>query len=174
MKVAQSCLTLCDPRDSPWNSPGQKTGVGSHSLLQGIFPAQGSNPGHPHCRWILYQLSHMGSLTILKPEQDHLQEKSPFHPCFPRPQAAHAATPVRGGGRLSTRNVQFLAYSSLCVCFISLCQLGRWGMVRVKAAVVLQDQPVIRSNPGTSLVVQWLRLQVSTAKGEGLIPGWGN
>ena len=46
-------------------------------------------------------------------------------------------------------------------------------MVRVKAAVVLQDQPVIRSNPGTSLVVQWLRLQVSTAKGEGLIPGLG-
>ena len=31
---------------------------GSHFLLQGIFPAQGSNPGLPHCRWILYQLSH--------------------------------------------------------------------------------------------------------------------
>ena len=46
---------------SPWNSPGQNTGVGSHSLLQGIFPTQGSNPGLPHCRWILYQLSHQGS-----------------------------------------------------------------------------------------------------------------
>ena len=33
---------------SPWNSPGQNTGMGSHSLLQGIFPAQGSNPGLPH------------------------------------------------------------------------------------------------------------------------------
>ena len=33
-------------------------GVGSHSLLQGIFPTQGSNPGLPHCRWILYQLNH--------------------------------------------------------------------------------------------------------------------
>ena len=43
---------------SPWSSPGQKTGVGSLSLLQGIFPAQGSNPGLPHCRWILYLLSH--------------------------------------------------------------------------------------------------------------------
>ena len=42
---------------SPWNSPGQNTGVGSHSLLQGIFPAQGSNPGLPHCRQILYQMS---------------------------------------------------------------------------------------------------------------------
>ena len=36
------------------------TGVGSLSLLQGIFPTQGSNPGVPTCRWILYQLSHKG------------------------------------------------------------------------------------------------------------------
>ena len=43
---------------SPWNSPGQNTGVGSHSLLQGIFPTQGSNPGLPHHRQILHQLSH--------------------------------------------------------------------------------------------------------------------
>ena len=41
---------------SPWNSPGQNTGVGSLSLLQRIFPTLGSNPGLPHCRWILYQL----------------------------------------------------------------------------------------------------------------------
>ena len=46
---------------SPWNSPGQNTGVGSLSLLQGTFPAQGSNPGLLHCRRILYQLSHKGS-----------------------------------------------------------------------------------------------------------------
>ena len=51
---------------SPWNSPGQNTGVGSLSLLQGIFPAQGSNPGFPHCRWILYQLSHKGSPLLLQ------------------------------------------------------------------------------------------------------------
>ena len=50
---------------SPWNSPGQNTGVGSFSLLQGIFPAQGSNPGLLHCRWTLYQLSHTGSPRIL-------------------------------------------------------------------------------------------------------------
>ena len=43
---------------SPWNFPGQNTGVASLSLLQGIFPTQGSNPGLPHCRQILYQLSH--------------------------------------------------------------------------------------------------------------------
>ena len=45
---------------SLWNSPGQNTGVGSRSLLQGIFLTQVSNPGLPHCRRILYQLSHQG------------------------------------------------------------------------------------------------------------------
>ena len=39
---------------SPWNSPGHNTGVGSLSLLQGIFPTQGLNPGLLHCRQILY------------------------------------------------------------------------------------------------------------------------
>ena len=43
---------------SLWNSPGQNNGVGSLSILQGIFPTQGLNPGLPHCRWILYQLNH--------------------------------------------------------------------------------------------------------------------
>ena len=50
----------------PWNSPGQNTGVGCHFLLQGIFPTQGSNLGLPHCRWILYQLSHKGIPRILE------------------------------------------------------------------------------------------------------------
>ena len=49
---------------SPWNSPDQNTGAGSHSLLQGIFPNQGSNPGLPHCRQVLYQLSHQRSLFV--------------------------------------------------------------------------------------------------------------
>ena len=51
---------------SPWNSPGQSTGVGSLSLLQGIFPTQGSNPGLLHCRRILCHLSHKGSPRILE------------------------------------------------------------------------------------------------------------
>ena len=45
----------------PWNSPGKHAGVGSYFLLQGIFLTQGSNPGLPHCRQILYSLSHRGS-----------------------------------------------------------------------------------------------------------------
>ena len=65
VKVTQSCLTLCDPMNCLWNSLGQNTAVGSLSLLQRIFPIQGSNPGAPRCRWILYQLSHKGSPRLL-------------------------------------------------------------------------------------------------------------
>ena len=51
---------------SPWTSLGQNIGVGSLSLLQGIFQGKGSNPGLLHCRWILYQLSHQRSPRILE------------------------------------------------------------------------------------------------------------
>ena len=56
MKVAQLCPTLCDPMDccSPWNSPGQNSGVGSLSLLQGIFPTQGSNPGKDYLSFVKF------------------------------------------------------------------------------------------------------------------------
>ena len=58
--VAQLCPTLCNPMDCslcPWNSPGKNTGEGSHSLVQGIFLTQESNPSLPRlllCRQILY------------------------------------------------------------------------------------------------------------------------
>ena len=51
---------------SPWNSPGQNTGMGSLSRLQEIIPTQGLNPGLQHCRWILYQLSHKARPRILE------------------------------------------------------------------------------------------------------------
>ena len=82
-QLVQSDITLCYERESesllvmsyslqpcgrysPWNSPGQNTGAGSLSCLQGIFPTQTSYPGLPHCRRILYQLSHKGSPRILE------------------------------------------------------------------------------------------------------------
>ena len=69
--VAQSCKLFCDPMDCsllgsflcPRDSPGKNTGVGYHFLLQWIFPTQGSNPGLPHCRWILYCLSYREAVT---------------------------------------------------------------------------------------------------------------
>ena len=68
---SESCSVVSDSLRahrlySPCNSPGQITGVGSLSLLQGIFLTQGLNPGLPHCRQILYQLIHQGSPRILE------------------------------------------------------------------------------------------------------------
>ena len=60
---------VATPCTSSWNSPGQNTGVGSLSLLQGIFPIQGSDPDLPHCRWILH-LTHV--LNVKKcPYNEH-------------------------------------------------------------------------------------------------------
>ena len=66
--IARLCPTLCNPMDCSLpgssvhrDSPGKNTGVHCHTLLQGIFPTQGSNPGLPHCGRILYHLSHQGN-----------------------------------------------------------------------------------------------------------------
>ena len=69
--VNESCSVMSNSLQphglhSPWNSPGQNTGVSNPSLLQGIFATQGLNPGLQHCRRILYQLSHKGSPRILE------------------------------------------------------------------------------------------------------------
>ena len=64
---SERCLVMSDSLGphglySPWNSPGQNTGVGSLSLLQGSFPTQAWNLGLPHCRQILYHLSYHSPL----------------------------------------------------------------------------------------------------------------
>ena len=90
--VTQSCQTL-QPHGlwatrllCPWNSPGKNTGVGSHSLCQGIFPIQGWNPGLSYCRQILYHLTHQGkpvsdqvgtNSQVFWPPAQHW--KTPFH-----------------------------------------------------------------------------------------------
>ena len=67
---------------SPWNSPGLNIGVCSLSLLQGIFPTQGSNPSLQHCRQILYQLSHKGSSDKprqhIKKQRHYFADKGPI------------------------------------------------------------------------------------------------
>ena len=78
-KVSEGCSVVSNSLGphglySPWNSPGQNTGVGSRSLLQGIFSTQGSNPGLPHGRWILLSYeppgkprnTAVGSLSLLQ------------------------------------------------------------------------------------------------------------
>ena len=69
VKVGQLCPTLCDPMDYTVHGILQARileWMDSLSLLQMIYPTQGSNQGLPHCRWILYQLSRKGSPRILE------------------------------------------------------------------------------------------------------------
>ena len=70
---------------NPWNSPGQNTGVGSLSLLQGIFPTQGLNPGLPHCRhfftsWAPREAQHdlKGVLKVMTRPRLFLKLRIPF------------------------------------------------------------------------------------------------
>ena len=67
VKVAQSCPSLCNPMDYTVHGILQARILEwvAFSFLRGIFPTQGSNSGLPHCRRILYQLSHKGSKTML-------------------------------------------------------------------------------------------------------------
>ena len=105
--VTQSCLTLCNPMDCspstrilcPWDFPGQNTGVGCHSLLQGIFPTQGSNPSLPHWRQILYHLSHQGSPvpSLAKP----LNQLPPSLDLIPGPRPIFIPVKAPGPGKLA-------------------------------------------------------------------------
>ena len=72
--VAQSYPTLCNPTNCSSSgssvhgiSPGKKTGGGSHSLLQGTFPTQGTNSGLQHCKQLLYHLCHWGAECVMEP-----------------------------------------------------------------------------------------------------------
>ena len=76
---------------SPWNSPGQNTRVGSLSLLQGIFPTQGLNPGLLLCRWIFCQLSHKVSSRILE------WVTQPFSSEYSRPRNRTGVSCIAGG-----------------------------------------------------------------------------
>ena len=87
---------------SPWNSPGQNTGVGNLSVLQGIFPTQGSNLGLLHCRQILYQLSHKGSPRILE------WEAYPFSSRSSGPRNRTRVSCIAGGFFTNWAKVYFL------------------------------------------------------------------
>ena len=103
MVVVVTQLCLCNSMDcshtrllSPWNSPVKNTGVGGHSLHQGVFLTQGSNPGLPPCRHILYHLSHQGGWWVIKLKQKLQRSASPTSvpattPTPPLEAAARAA-----------------------------------------------------------------------------------
>ena len=123
---------------SPWNSPGQNAGVGSLSLLQGDFPTQELNLGLPHCRQILYQLSHKGSpskydrrmsshtLPHFVPSTD-LQGRFPI---LQMEKVVHGDVYcfIQGQGDI---NELVLTASQLCYFYKSRCLLG--GIISVES-----------------------------------------
>ena len=95
-RETESCSVMSDslrPHGlySPWNSPGQNTGAGSLSLLQGIFPTQKLNPGFLNCRQILYHLSHKGTSRILE------WVVYPFSSGFSHPRNRTGVSCIAGG-----------------------------------------------------------------------------
>ena len=90
----QSSRLLC-----PWNSPGNNNRMGSHSLLQRIFPTQGLKLGLPHCRQVLYHLSHQFSsvvqscLTLQPHESQHARPPCPS----PTPRVYPNSCPLSQG-----------------------------------------------------------------------------
>ena len=107
-------LTFCNPNGLQparlpvhGDYPGKNTGVGCHALLQGIFPAQGLNPGLPHCRQILYWLGHQGSPFRYR------KRKPIAWLCFAAlsPTVHKAQEPVRWSRLLSVWSLLFLSVS---------------------------------------------------------------
>ena len=123
---AQSCLTICNPMDcSPpgssvyGDSPGKSTGVGYHTLLQGIFPTQWPNSGLPRYRQILYPLSHQGSPRILE------SVAYPFSSGSSQPRNWTRVSCIAGGFFTS-----WATREALCSCHILLktLQLGNFSL----------------------------------------------
>ena len=115
-------------RYSPWNSPGQNTGVGSLSLLQGIFPTQGLNPGLPHCRRILYQLSHKGSPSLPRKPINTVpcvKQRAPGNPLYSTGSSTWCAVMTQSfliSPRKCSPPLNDLLSNSLPIYFLSL-----WG-----------------------------------------------
>ena len=88
--VVQSCPTLCSPKNCnpPVSSAhGILRARSSHSLLQEIFPTQGSNLGLLHCRQILYHLSHQGSPSNWGVAENHWKDVLKYRLAGPTPQS---------------------------------------------------------------------------------------
>ena len=140
---------------SPWNSPGQNTGVGSLSLLQGIFPTQGSNPGLPRCRWVRYQLSHKGSQRILE------WVAYPFSKGSSRPRNWTKVSCIAGGFFTNQKTVYVRVYSFLKSLY--------WLCYNIASVLCFGF-----AGPKTwGILVPWQGMEPSlpTLEGEALIPG---
>ena len=175
-EVTQSCPTL-RPHGlySPWNSPGQNTRVGSLSLLQGISPTQGANPGLPYCGRILYQLSHQGSPFSPEKARCKVRTRVPAQTC-PFWHPGRVARPCQG---LWKRKLNSKEMGEIIK---TRADMDEMENVQTKEKVSETQNrlfektnkmdkspvdPIKKNKRGTCLVVQWLRLHASPAGSTG-------
>ena len=143
---------------SPRNSPGQNIELGSLSLLQGIFPTQGSNPGLLHCRHILYQLRQKGSPhgatkccnfillhVAVQFSQHHLFKRLPLPHCIVLPS-------------LSKRR-----YPQMCGFICGLSILFHWSIFSVFVPVpyCLHRSSQKRTTSASSPLLVWAQTQIT-------------
>ena len=135
--VTQSCSTLCDPVDcSPpgtsvhGDSLGKNTGVGSLSLLQGIFLTQGSDPGLPPCRQILYHLSHQGSPRTME------WVAYPISREFPWPRNGTWISCIAGGSFIS-----WATREAHCTITFYLPILVHWKLLKSSVSCLFSAMP---------------------------------
>ena len=101
----------------PWDFPGKNNGEGCCSLLQGIFPTQGSNPGLLHCRQILYHLRHQGSPGYLLNEESGESDSAVLRQCLGICLLTNTPEGL-SGPRFTTREMEL---ESVCRSFLSSC-----------------------------------------------------
>ena len=147
-KVTQSDSLRPRGLYSSWNSPGQKSGMGSCSLLQGIFPIQGSDPGLPHCMQILYQLSHQGS-PFSSIQFSHSVMSNSLRPHELQHARPPCSSPTRG------------VYSNSC-------PLSRWCHPTISSCLPLLLRPSIFTNirvfsNESALGIKWPKYWVSAS-----------
>ena len=145
----------------PWNSPGQNTGVGRLSLLQGIFPTQGPNPDLPHCRQILYQLSHKGNSRILE------WVAYPFSSRSSQPKNGTGVSCIAGGFFTSwaIREEHPVSFVPSCLKPVGLprgtvvesnCQCGRLGSAaEIRVRTLSQENPLEKGKATPSRILAW-------------------
>ena len=135
-----------EPQERP-----KDTGVGSLSLLQGIFPTWGLNPGLPHCRWILYQLSHKGSPRTLE------WVAYPFSSRSSQPRNWTGVSCIAGGffTNWAMRDLDTSNFPSLCLGSLY------WSPLRVRRASQV------------ALVVKNRHVNAGDARDVGSVPGLG-
>ena len=144
---------------SPWNSPVQNTGAGSLSLLQGIFPTQGSNPGLLHCRQILYQLSQKGSPNLTP----YFIYSFSSNPCALLPVLSHpgfAELPYIPSTFAHFNVYPFTEinhnheYNNIWVLWVHLANHWTWGWSGTPSTVFLSGLFRIREKPKSTWVTQ--------------------